>query len=276
MKPARHGAPFPEVRDALPPEVQATVRAARRAVRKAARDTEEVGYRSRPPASRSSLWKLARYRVADGDVVGIGAFATHAVLYFYRGRELDDGSGLLEGGGKVLRFVRLSSPAAASSAGVTRLLREAFRLGAAPRARPGRAPGRSRPTATTIDGYLAAVTGKRRAALDALRRTIRSVVPRAEECISYGMPAFRVDGEVVGGFAATAGGGSYYPFSGQTLDALASDLAGYSRTRSALHFVAERSLPASLVRKLLRARLAEIRGLRGSRRPPPAGHRTPT
>jgi uncharacterized protein YdhG (YjbR/CyaY superfamily) len=104
------------------------------------------------------------------------------------------------------------------------------------------------------------VTGKRRAALDALRAAVRSIVPEAEECISYGIPAFRLGGEVVGGFAATADGGSYYPFSGRTLDALAPDLAGYSRTKSALHFGPKRPLPAALVRKLVRARMAEIRG----------------
>lgn len=54
----------------------------------------------------------------------------------------------------------------------------------------------------TIDSYLAAISGDRRAALDRLRQLLRSVLPRAEECISYGLPAFRVDGRVVAGFAA--------------------------------------------------------------------------
>jgi uncharacterized protein YdhG (YjbR/CyaY superfamily) len=125
-----------------------------------------------------------------------------------------------------------------------------------------RAAGKAR----TIDGYLDAVTGDRRAALEALRATIRSLLPDAEECISYGMPAFRLEGEVVGGFAATSAGCSYYPFSGSTLDALRVDVARYSRTKSALHFGAERRLPVSLVRKLLRARLAEIRGSRAASR----------
>ena len=99
----------------------------------------------------------------------------------------------------------------------------------------------------------------RRAALEALRGTIHRIVPRAEECISYGMPAFRVDGEVVAGFLATSRGCSYYPFSGATLATLAADVAPYGRTRGALHFGPERPLPAALVRKLLRARLAEAR-----------------
>ncbi|HEX9102727.1 MAG TPA: DUF1801 domain-containing protein, partial [Polyangia bacterium] len=99
--------------------------------------------------------------------------------------------------------------------------------------------------------------GEKRAALDALRRTIRSIVPQAEECISYGMPAFRLDGRVVAGFAATAGGCSYYPFSGTTLRTLAKELERYDRTKSALHFGPRQPLPATLVRKLLRARIAE-------------------
>jgi uncharacterized protein YdhG (YjbR/CyaY superfamily) len=71
------------------------------------------------------------------------------------------------------------------------------------------------------------------------------------------MPAFRVDGRVVAGFQATKKGCSYYPFSGATLASLAAELGAYSRTRSALHFAPEAPLPLGLVRKLIRARLAE-------------------
>lgn len=110
---------------------------------------------------------------------------------------------------------------------------------------------------TTIDEYLATASGDRRAALEKLRRTIRSIVPRADECISYGFPAFRLDGAFVAGFAATAKGCSYYPFSGSTLGALAGDLGGYDMTRGALHFRPDKPLPATLVRKLIQARIAE-------------------
>ncbi len=71
------------------------------------------------------------------------------------------------------------------------------------------------PKASTIDEYLAAITGDRRAALDALRKTIKWIIPEAEECISYAMPAFKLNGEVVAGFLATSKGCSYYPFSGE-------------------------------------------------------------
>ncbi len=116
-------------------------------------------------------------------------------------------------------------------------------------------PRASKPA--TIDAYLATVKGDRRSALEDLRRTIRDIVPAAEECISYGMPAFRLDGRIVAGFAATAKGCSYYPFSGTTLGTLAPDLEGYEGTKSAVHFAADRPLPGTLIRKLIRARVAE-------------------
>ena len=111
----------------------------------------------------------------------------------------------------------------------------------------------------SIDAYLAGVSPDRRAALEKLRRTIRAVLPDAEECISYSMPAFRYRGHVVAGFLATSKGCSYFPFSGTTLATLAADVKMYSQTKSALHFDPERPLPATLVRKLLKARIAETK-----------------
>jgi uncharacterized protein YdhG (YjbR/CyaY superfamily) len=122
-------------------------------------------------------------------------------------------------------------------------------------------------TPENIDAYLATVTPDRRAALEKLRRTILSILPDAEECISYSMPAFRHQGHVVAGFLATAKGCSYYPFSGTTLSTLAPDLAAYSRTKSALHFHPERPLPVALVRKLIKARIAEIEPAAKAKRP---------
>jgi uncharacterized protein YdhG (YjbR/CyaY superfamily) len=109
-----------------------------------------------------------------------------------------------------------------------------------------------------IDAYLALQSADRRAALGKLRKTIHSLLPSAEECISYSMPAFRYRGKVVAGFLATSSGCSYYPFSGTTLGTLAEELSGYSRTKSALHFHPQRPLPVAVVRKLLRARVAEL------------------
>ena len=111
--------------------------------------------------------------------------------------------------------------------------------------------------AKTIDEYLAALPADRREALEKLRKTIRTIAPDAEECISYAMPAFRVGVRVVAGFLATRKGCSYYPFSGRTLVTLAADVARYEQTKGALHFDPKRPLPKVLVRKLLTARLAE-------------------
>lgn len=146
---------------------------------------------------------------------------------------------------------RLQHPVRRAPAGVTARRRKT----GAPRRR-ARHVGEKRPA--SIDAYLAAVGAERRAVLEALRATIRAVLPEAEECISYGVPAFRVGGRVVCGFAATSTGGSFYPFSGRTLETLSAELGRRSRTRSALHFAPEAPLPPALVRKLLRARLAEI------------------
>ena len=109
-----------------------------------------------------------------------------------------------------------------------------------------------------IDAYLALQSTDRRAALEKLRKTIHSLLPGAEECISYSMPAFRYRGKVVAGFLATSSGCSYFPFSGTTLGTLAEELSEYSQTKSALHFRPQRPLPVALVRKLLEARIAEL------------------
>ena len=111
-----------------------------------------------------------------------------------------------------------------------------------------------------IDAYLATVSADKRALLETLRKTIRSIVPKAEECISYSMPAFRVKGGVVAGFLATSKGCSYFPFSGTTLATLANDLRDYGQTKSALHFDSKRPLSKTLVRKLVQARLVEVGG----------------
>jgi uncharacterized protein YdhG (YjbR/CyaY superfamily) len=112
---------------------------------------------------------------------------------------------------------------------------------------------------TTIDEYLATLRGPRRQLLDELRRTLRKLIPDAEECISYGLPAFRSHGSVIAGFQATAKGCSYYPFSGSTLATLARELADYSQTKSAVHFGPDEPLPTTLVKKLVKARLAEVK-----------------
>lgn len=74
------------------------------------------------------MWKLARYAVGGKNVVGIGTFPKHSNLFFYRGRELDDGSGLLQGGGKEMRSITLRAPADVEKPEVVRMVRKAFKL----------------------------------------------------------------------------------------------------------------------------------------------------
>ena len=110
-----------------------------------------------------------------------------------------------------------------------------------------------------IDDYLTRVTPVQRAGLQKLRRQILALLPGAEECISYSMPAFREPGgHVVAGFLATKHGCSYFPFSGTTLDTIAGELLSYSRTKSGLHFDPAKGLPQALLRKLIATRRAEI------------------
>ena len=122
------GPPISEHLKKVPAAVRPTVQAARRTVKAVAPSASEISYRSDPPRSKSAMWKIVRYAVGGANVAGIGTFPTYASLFFYRGRELDDRSGLLEGGGKDMRFIRLRTPADAESPAMKRLLRRAFTL----------------------------------------------------------------------------------------------------------------------------------------------------
>lgn len=109
---------------------------------------------------------------------------------------------------------------------------------------------------TTIDGYLAGLPDDQRAALEKLRQTIRSAAPKAEECISYSMPAFRLNGVLVG-FAAKQNHCALYPFNGSTVKAFKDDLKGFETTMGAIRFQPSKPLPAALVRTIVKARIAE-------------------
>ncbi|SRR5712692_1117410 len=112
----------------VPAGVRPTVQAAMKMVRSVAPKAAEIAYEMAPPRSKSMVWKLARYAAGGENVVGIGTLTAHSMIYFYRGRELDDGSGLLQGGGKEMRFIRLQSPADAERPALKQLVRKAFRL----------------------------------------------------------------------------------------------------------------------------------------------------
>ncbi len=112
-------------------------------------------------------------------------------------------------------------------------------------------------SAEEVDEYLRGVEEPKRGVLQTLRRTILEVIPDAEQVISYGVPAFRVRGKTVAGFAAFKTHLSYLPFSGSVLTSLAHELDGYTMTKSSLHFPVDRPLPKGLVKKLIAVRLAD-------------------
>lgn len=109
-----------------------------------------------------------------------------------------------------------------------------------------------------VDEYLRGVEEPKRSTLEALRRTILEIVPGAEQVISYRVPAFRVRGKVVAGFAAFQDHLSYLPFSGSVLGLLADDLDGYTMTKSSLHFPIDQTLPKALVEKLITTRMDDL------------------
>ena len=114
-------------------------------------------------------------------------------------------------------------------------------------------------TAREVDEYLAALDEPKRGTLEQLRDTILEIVPDAEQCISYRMPAFRVDGKVIAGFAAFKNHLSYLPHSGSVFPELADELAGYTTSTGALRFPVDKPLPKTLVRKLITVRRRQLR-----------------
>jgi uncharacterized protein YdhG (YjbR/CyaY superfamily) len=110
--------------------------------------------------------------------------------------------------------------------------------------------------ATTIDQYLARVEPDQRAALAALREVIRKAAPKAEEIITYGIPAFRQNGALIG-FSASAKHCSLHTMNGHTVADFAADLTGYGTSKGTIRFTPAQPLPASLVRKNVKARVAE-------------------
>ncbi|HEV8574012.1 MAG TPA: DUF1801 domain-containing protein [Dehalococcoidia bacterium] len=113
----------------------------------------------------------------------------------------------------------------------------------------------------TIDEYLAALSDDKRAALEKLRKTIRAAAPKAEECISYQIPAYRQNGMLVA-FGATANHCAFYLMSSSMVEAHKDELKGYDTSKGTIRFQADKPLPVALVRKLVKARIAETAGRR--------------
>ena len=108
----------------------------------------------------------------------------------------------------------------------------------------------------TIDEYLAPLSNEQRAALEKLRRLIKSAAPKAEECISYGVPAFRLGGRMLVAFGAAVKHCAFYP-GAHPVKAHKDELKAYDTSKGTIRFQADSPLPATLVRKLLKTRIAE-------------------
>jgi uncharacterized protein YdhG (YjbR/CyaY superfamily) len=109
----------------------------------------------------------------------------------------------------------------------------------------------------TVDEYLAGVNADHRDALQKLRETIHGVAPKAEECISYGIPAFRLNGRSLVFFGAWANHCAFYPGSSDTLKKFRNELRNFQTSKGTLRFSPEKPMPVALVKKLLKARIAE-------------------
>lgn len=113
---------------------------------------------------------------------------------------------------------------------------------------------------TTIDQFLAALSKDKQVALQKLRQAIQAAAPQAEECISYGVPAFRLHGKVLLCFGAGADHCALYTSSGTTVSELQEQLKKYDTSKGTIRFAANKPLPATLVRKLVKIRMDKLAG----------------
>ncbi len=105
--------------------------------------------------------------------------------------------------------------------------------------------------------YLATVSADKRAALETLRKSIKAAAPAAEECISYGLPAFRLQGKFLVAYGAAANHCAFYP--GSVVEALKNELKSYDTSKGTIRFQPDKPLSNTLVRKLVRLRIAKNR-----------------
>jgi uncharacterized protein YdhG (YjbR/CyaY superfamily) len=121
----------------------------------------------------------------------------------------------------------------------------------------------------TIDEYLAPLAADKRGALEKLRTAIQQAAPQAVETISYGLPAFKLDGKALVYFGAAAGHCAFYPGSATLVDSMRDELRAYSTSKGTIRFQPGKPLAATLVKRMVKARIAE----NAARRPGPAASR---
>jgi len=124
----------------------------------------------------------------------------------------------------------------------------------------------------TIDEYLAPLSSEKRSALEKLRKAIKSAAPRAQECISYQVPAFRLDGRMLVAFGAATNHCSFYP-GARPIKEHKEELAAYDVSKGTVRFPPNKPLPATLVRKLVKTRMAENAAIQEQSAAKPAGSR---
>ncbi len=138
-------------------------------------------------------------------------------------------------------------------------------------------PGRTRPATRTkpssagsVDSYLASLPPDVRTGLQKLREAIRAAAPTAEEGFSYGLPAFKLDGRPLVCYAASKNHSSFYPMSAAVMQAHLPELKAYEASKGTIRFAPNKPPPATLVKKVVKTRIAELQARkRRPIRPPP-------
>ena len=108
----------------------------------------------------------------------------------------------------------------------------------------------------SVDDYLAPLSADTRAALEGLRRVIKAAAPNAEECISYNVPTYKLDGKMIMSFGAAANHCALYA-GAHPIKAHEAELAEYDTSKGTIRFQPDHPLPDALVRKLVKTRVAE-------------------
>ena len=124
---------------------------------------------------------------------------------------------------------------------------------------------RGMPVAKDIEHWLSRLTAQQRAALEKLRAQIKAAAPGAEEVISYGQPTFKLHGHLVA-FGAFKDHLSFFPMNSVVISQHTADLKGFETSKGTIQFTPEKPIPAALVKKIVKARIAQNLEIAGERR----------
>jgi uncharacterized protein YdhG (YjbR/CyaY superfamily) len=116
---------------------------------------------------------------------------------------------------------------------------------------------KAEPTTNEVDAYLATVPEDMRTALEKLRRTIKAAAPAATERIGYGIPMLYQQGRPLVGFAAAKNHCGFYCTSPALMESMRKELESYDTSKGTIRFPPNKPLPAALIKKIVKARIAE-------------------